>query len=87
MFERVLASRRAVVMGVAAAAVGTVAAACGSSGSSGSTAGSSAGSSAAASTGTGDSGDIVSTPTAAATGSIVKGGDLVIARGRSSPSR
>jgi len=76
VFERLIASRRALMAGAAATAVTAVASACGSSSKGAST---SAGSSGAASTGTA-AGDLVATPTAAASGSIVKGGDLVIAR-------
>ncbi len=75
MHERLIASRRALMTGAAAAALTTVAAACGSS----STPATSTGASPSAS-GTADSGDIVATPSAAASGSIVKGGDLIIAR-------
>jgi len=76
VYERLSASRRALMAGAAATAVTAVASACGSSSKGTST---TPGSSGAASTGTA-AGDLVATPTAAASGSIVKGGDLVIAR-------
>lgn len=77
MHERLIASRRALMMGAAATALTTVAAACGSSSTPATTTGASPSGSAS---GAADSGDLVATPSAAASGSIVKGGDLIIAR-------
>ena len=81
MPERLTPSRRAVVMGAAATALTTVAAACSSSGSGSGGGGSTVGGGGpSASSGSGGGDTVSAPPSSAPSGSITRGGDLVIAR-------